>query len=62
MSLSHNDALKYTQEAAENFGVGPARKTTFNTAAAKAALGQSKDERRRSRRGGNNQPEGEREE
>ena len=30
MSLSHNDALKYAQEAAENFGVGPARKTTFN--------------------------------
>jgi CRISPR-associated protein Csb1 len=58
LSLSHADALRYAQEAAASFGVGPDRKASFNNQAAKEALTQSKEERRRARRGSSRQTEG----
>jgi len=50
LSLSHNDAITYAREAAAGFVVGRSIETTFNTTGAKEALGQSKDERKKSRR------------
>jgi CRISPR-associated protein Csb1 len=48
-TVSHEDALAYATGAAEAFGVGPERNTTFEAASAKNALGQSKKERKASR-------------
>lgn len=48
--LSHKDALSYARVAAEEFGVGEGMDGVFDSASARAALGQSKDERKRARR------------
>lgn len=50
-SLSHDEALKYAQAAAESFGVGGKKEASFDTKIAKEALGQSKEERKKARRG-----------
>ena len=49
-SLSHDEALKYAQAAAESFGVGAKKQASFDTKIAKEALGQSKEERKKARR------------
>ncbi len=49
--LSHDEALKYTQAAAQSFGVGGNKEASFNTRIAKETLGQSKEERKKARRG-----------
>jgi CRISPR-associated protein Csb1 len=50
-TLSHEEALKYAEAAAEAFGVGPNREATFNPTAASDELGKSKQERKQARRG-----------
>jgi len=49
--LTHEEALKYAEVAAEAFGVGPNREATFNPTAAREELGKSKQERKQARRG-----------
>lgn len=49
-SLSHGQALRFANGAAEDFGVGSNKEAIFDSATAKEALGQSKEERRKSRR------------
>jgi CRISPR-associated protein Csb1 len=48
--LTQGDALRYAEQAAARFEVGPDRHVNFNDRAVKAALEQSKEERQRSRR------------
>lgn len=50
-TLPHEDALKYAGAAASAFGVGDEKKAVFDSDSAKAALKQSKEERKKSRRG-----------
>lgn len=47
----HDQALQYAAMAADAFGVGSSRDARFDTKTAKEALGQSKEERKKSRRG-----------
>jgi CRISPR-associated protein Csb1 len=49
--LSHDHALTYAQAAADGFGVGDDMEATFKAESAKEELGQSKEERKRARRG-----------
>lgn len=49
--LSHHDALQYARAAAAAFGVGKSLEATFDSKAASIALGQSKEERKKTRRG-----------
>ncbi len=49
-NVSHKDALKYAQAAAESFEIGSNRKASFSAQAAKEALGQSKEDRKKARR------------
>ena len=49
--VSHDDALKYAQSAADSFEVGSNVGATFNAKIAKDALRQSKEERKKARRG-----------
>jgi CRISPR-associated protein Csb1 len=50
-SVSHKDALEYAQAAAKGFEIGSDREASFSTKTAKEALGQSKEDRKRARRG-----------
>ena len=50
-TLTHEEALKYAEEAAEAFGVGPNREATFDPTAARDELRKSKQERKQARRG-----------
>lgn len=50
-SVSHDEALRYAQAAADGFGVGDNKEATFSTRIAKEALGQSKEDRKKARRG-----------
>jgi CRISPR-associated protein Csb1 len=50
LGLTHDQALSYAQEAAKEFVVGDNRECDFNSQTAKAAIGQSKEERKKSRR------------
>jgi CRISPR-associated protein Csb1 len=58
-SLSHDDGLSYAQATATGFGVGSGKEARFNAETAKAALRQSKEERRRARRAAGRSTEGE---
>lgn len=49
-NVSHKDALEYAKKAAEAFGVDSGKKPTFSAKTAKEALGQSKEDRKKSRR------------
>ncbi len=51
-ALAHEDAIAYAQAAARSFGVGVKRDGSFEPQAAKDELAKSKEERKRSRRGG----------
>jgi len=59
LALLHDQALKYAEFAARDFGVGDDKTTTFDSKKAKENLGLSKQERRRSRggKGKNAKPE-----
>jgi CRISPR-associated protein Csb1 len=48
--FSHDQALKYAQAAALAFGVGDGKGAAFHNDSAKAELGQSKEERKKTRR------------
>jgi CRISPR-associated protein Csb1 len=50
-NLPHDEALEYARAAARGFGVGVAQEAVFNSDSVKAALKQSKEERKKSRRG-----------
>ncbi len=50
--LSHEEALGYAQTTAEGFGVGGPTEAEFDPEAARRELAQSKEERKRARRGG----------
>lgn len=50
LDLSHARALEYAEAAARAFGVGADREAIFDPKAAKAAIGQSKEERKKARR------------
>lgn len=50
-TLSHDEALAYANAAASAFEVGAAKVAQFNSDSAKAALKQSKEERKKARRG-----------
>jgi len=56
-NLPHEQALKYATMAAEAFVVGPKKEATFNAQTARETLGQSKEERKKSRRGKTKAPE-----
>lgn len=51
VSLPHKEALDFATAAAEEFRVGPKRGATFDANTARQTLGQSKEERKKSRRG-----------
>lgn len=51
LDLSHDEALAYAKAAADDFGVGESREVTFDAKTARAAVGQSKEERKSARRG-----------
>ena len=51
-NVSHEQVMGYAKSVADDFGVGSFRQATFNAKAAKEALGESKEERKKSRRGG----------
>jgi CRISPR-associated protein Csb1 len=57
LRLSHTDVLNYAQEAARSFVVGSAQEGTFDSKRAGEALGQSKEERKKARRGKGRGPE-----
>ncbi|MCS7304255.1 MAG: type I-U CRISPR-associated RAMP protein Csb1/Cas7u [Thermoguttaceae bacterium] len=48
--IAHKDALEYAELAAQDFGVGEDRIGTFDAETARSALGQSKAERKETRR------------
>jgi CRISPR-associated protein Csb1 len=48
--VDHKEAKRYADQAAELFGVGSPREGTFDTQAARQAVGQTKEERKKSRR------------
>lgn len=50
-NLPHEQALRFADAAAKEFVVGPKREATFRADAARETLGQSKEERKKSRRG-----------
>jgi CRISPR-associated protein Csb1 len=50
LRVSHEQALEYARAAANAFGVGRSKKATFNEQAAREALRQSKEERKKARR------------
>lgn len=56
-NLPHEQALEYATAAAKAFVVGPKKEATFDASAAREALGQSKEERKKVRRGKTNAPE-----
>jgi CRISPR-associated protein Csb1 len=56
-NLPHKQALDYANVVAKTFGVGPRKEATFDANAAREALGQSKEERKKSRRGKTKAPE-----
>lgn len=56
-NLPHEQALEYASAAAEAFVVGPKKEATFNAHIAREGLGQSKEERKKSRRGKTKTPE-----
>jgi len=51
-NVSHKQVMGYAKSVADGFGVGSSRQATFDARAAKEALGESKEERKKSRRGG----------
>jgi len=57
ISLDHKEVLKYAKVAAREFVVGNDKTPTFNAETAKEALGQSKEERKKSRRSKNKKDE-----
>jgi CRISPR-associated protein Csb1 len=57
LNLPHKQALDYADAVARTFGVGPRKEATFDANTAREALGQSKEERKKSRRGKTKAPE-----
>jgi CRISPR-associated protein Csb1 len=50
-SVTHEEVIEYAREAAKNFKLGQNKSGTFDARSARAALAQSKEERKKSRRG-----------
>jgi len=56
ISFSHDEALKYAQVAADDFGVGERREGTFDAKEAKDKIKMSKEDRKKARRSKGNNP------